>query len=291
MIVSIKNGKYTARVNSMGGELVSFSNGEKEYIWQGDEKHWKGQNPVLFPVLCSLKDDKATIDEVEVNLPKHGFARKSEFEICNISDSSVTVCLKSNDQLKKSYPFDFELRITYSIGEGSYLALFEVINTGNKTMLFHLGGHTGFNLPISGNDGFDQHKLIFDEKEFAVNYKAPTGGLIVNPEGSNDVLWNSDSLHLNYSMFDNDAIILSQLKSQSVSLVASDGHGVRMTISDFAALGIWTPAHKNAPFVCIEPWNGLPAFINESGRFEDKPFALSLIPGKKYTASYSVEII
>ena len=158
-------------------------------------------------------------------------------------------------------------------------------------MRFTIGGHTGFNVPIFGNGSFEDHKIVFDCVENAVNYKAPTGGLIVNVNGDSDVINGSDFIKLDYSMFDNDAIMLTNLKSKHVSLMDSNGHGVRMRISDFKALGIWTPAYKKAPFICLEPWNGLPSFENESGKFEDKPFAVILEPEKKYSVSYTVEII
>lgn len=291
MIYTINSGNTTAKVSTYGAELVSFVKDSREYIWQGDEKYWKGQNPILFPVLCSLKDGKATIDGCEINLPKHGFARKSEFSLVSLSDNSVTLALSDSDSTRESYPFEFIFTVTHTVSEGAFRTTFNVINKSNKKMMFHVGGHTGFNIPICGEGGFSDHRLVFDKVENAINYKAPTGALIVNPEGDRDVLTESDTMKLDYSMFDHDAIMLADLKSQHVSLVDKHGHGVRMKIDNFGALGIWTPAYKNAPFICLEPWNGLPAFENESGRFEDKPFAIALDPGKSYETYYTVELI
>ena len=56
MRIELKRGEYTAAVNTLGGELVSFRDGQGvEYIWQGDAKSWPGQNPNLFPIVGALK--------------------------------------------------------------------------------------------------------------------------------------------------------------------------------------------------------------------------------------------
>ncbi len=291
MNFELKNGGATAVVSTYGAQLISFKKDGKEYIWQGDEKYWKGQNPILFPVLCSLKDDQATINGKPINLPKHGFARKSEFELEKLCDSCVTLTLRDSEKTREAFPFSFVFSVTHTLHENGFSTSFKVLNASDEKMMFHLGGHTGINIPVCDTGDFSSHRIVFDKVEYATNYKAPTGGLIVNPEGSNDLLYGSNTLPLDYKMFDNDALILSNLKSKNVALLDSYGRGVRMNIEDFSALGIWTPAGKRAPFVCLEPWNGLPAFINESGRFEDKPYALSLECGKTYLAKYSLEIV
>jgi galactose mutarotase-like enzyme len=51
-------------------------------------------------------------------------------------------------------------------------------------------------------------------------------------------------------------------------------------------LAVWTPPGKNAPYVCLEPWQGCPAYSDESGRFEDKPYHVEVAPGQTYTCAY-----
>ena len=45
------------------------------------------------------------------------------------------------------YPFDFELRVTYSLVNNLLSEHFTVTNTDTKEMIFGIGGHPGFNLP------------------------------------------------------------------------------------------------------------------------------------------------
>ena len=57
------------------------------------------------------------------------------------------------------------------------------------------------------------------------------------------------------------------------------------------ALGIWTPIKKNAPFICLEPWNGLPADVDETTDAKSKKYSKTIAPDEEYTVGYSMEII
>ena len=291
MKYTLNKGDITVVCSTFGAELVSLMKNGKEYIWQGDPKYWNGQNPILFPVLCSLKDGKVTIAGESFEIRKHGFARKSEFDLNELTEDSVSFILRESEETLKVYPFKFDFIVRHTVTDSGFITSFEICNRSDETMYFHLGGHTGINIPFDGKYKFEEHSVVFETTEYATNYKAPGGALIVDPEGDHDVIYGSDRISLTYEMFANDALMLSGLKSKNVSLLDPDGKGVKMDISGFKALGIWTPSSINSPFLCIEPWNGLPAFVNETGRFEDKPFALSLEPGKKYETSYSLCII
>ena len=59
------------------------------------------------------------------------------------------------------------------------------------------------------------------------------------------------------------------------------GHGVKISWDGFETLGVWTPDHKNAPFVCIEPWCGCDDYDTDSGIFSDKRGIQITAPGEK----------
>ena len=288
MKYTITKGGISAVCDTHGAELISLKKNGKEYIWQGDPTYWKGQNPILFPVLCTLKDNRVSIRGKEYEIQKHGFARNSEFLPVELGDDFVSYRLSDSEQTRKIYPFSFDFTVTHRVTDNGSITEFKVLNKSDEEMYFHIGGHTGINLPV---EEFSSHRIVFEQTERATNYKAPTGALITNPEGSTDVLYESDFINLDYSMFANDAIMLTGLKSKVIKLVDENGKGVAMNIDGFKALGIWTPSKIDSPFICLEPWNGLPAFVNESGRFEDKPFAIHLEPHKEYFVSFSLDII
>ena len=61
MRITLSRGALEAAVQTRGGELVSLRDPSgTEYIWQGDPAFWSGQNPILFPILGTLKD--GTVD-------------------------------------------------------------------------------------------------------------------------------------------------------------------------------------------------------------------------------------
>ena len=95
-----------------------------------------------------------------------------------------------------------------------------------------------------------------------------------------------------YDDYDVDALVAKDIASCGVSLVRRDnGHGIHLDFTGFHTLVLWTPPRKHSPFICLEPWNGLPAYTNESGVFEEKPLIIKLPAGDTYRVGYSVTLI
>ena len=80
MELELKRGGRTARVETLGGELVSYRDERGlEYIWGGDPAYWPGRNPLLFPIVGMLKEGKIRFDGREYAMERHGFARPLPF--------------------------------------------------------------------------------------------------------------------------------------------------------------------------------------------------------------------
>ena len=79
MRFTLSRGALEAAVQTRGGELVSLRRNGAEYIWGGDPAFWSGQNPILFPIVGSLKDGRVDIGGQTFSVSRHGFARHSEF--------------------------------------------------------------------------------------------------------------------------------------------------------------------------------------------------------------------
>lgn len=62
MIYELKNGKFTAQVDSYGAQLASLKGADgTEYLWVGDPAYWREHAPVLFPIVGALRENKAKI--------------------------------------------------------------------------------------------------------------------------------------------------------------------------------------------------------------------------------------
>ncbi len=292
MNFTISKNDVTAVCTSLGAELISCEKNGTEYCWYGFPEHWSGRAPVLFPVLCSPKDGKIIADGVEYPMPKHGLARKCEFTPVEITPSKVVFELVENEELLKSYPYPFCLRITHEVTEEGFETTYRVINTGDKKMTFAIGGHPGFNCPVFEGEKFEDYSLYFEDYEGAYMSITQEGTGYMCPDIPKLDLVKDNELPLRYSDYDNDALIIEDLKVKSVRLVnRNTGHGIRFDFDRFDALGIWTPIKKESPFICLEPWCGLPAGTDETPELESKKYAKTVLPGEFFETSYKMTVI
>lgn len=285
-------GSATAVVDTLGGELISYKTAEgTERVWCGDPAYWASHAPVLFPVVGALKNDSITIAGKTYAMNKHGFARKLEFEATEIGESTATFTLKPNEVTLAQYPSLFALIITHSITETTFTTTFKVVNEGAEEMYFCIGGHSGFSCPVNAGEQFSDYSLVFDTPVTQTEPLYTDEITMLHSDYRLPLEWDGTTLPLSYSHFDKDAFILDGLAARKVSLVHNTtGEGVDYEFYGFEHLGIWTPPGKNAPFVCIEPWHGLPTDIEESGNIEDKPCVTCLAAGESYTAGYTTTV-
>lgn len=292
MTITLSSGNTTGTVRTFGGEFVSFRKGGTEYVWQGIPEFWDGQAPILFPVCCSPKDGKMAFDGVEYPMLKHGFACLREFEPIYLTKDKVVLEQRETEETLRMFPFCYSLRAEYSVTESGFAAKFTVKNLDKNEMTFCLGGHPGFNCPMREEDGgFEDYSLIFDDAE-GCTVSITKNGFMDASVPKMDRLQGTNELPLLYTDFDNDALIIENLPQKALNFVSrKTGRGIRFDFEGFDALGIWTPDHKEAPFVCLEPWNGLPADVAETTEAKSKKYAKTIQPDEEYSVGYRVEII
>lgn len=287
MTFEMKKGNLRAAARTLGGELVSLKDERgQEYIWEGNPAFWPGQNPVLFPIVGSLKDGRVDIGGKIYEMGRHGFARGMEFSAADQGEDFVTLELRENEETLKRYPFPFSLRVTHRLLEDGFSTTFAVTNTGGVPMPFCVGGHTAVRIPEG--DRLEDYDLVFDMPEQADSHLLNDQG-IIRHDGRKTML-DGSRIALNYDDFaEMDTIIFSLLRSGNVSLLHREtGRGVRLDFHEFPMVAFWTK--PGAPFLCLEPWQGCAAWDNESGKFEDKPFCTVLRPGDEKKLAYSFHI-
>lgn len=291
--IELKAGKSTAVVSTNGAQIVSFKGFDgREVIWQADPNYWAQYTPVLFPVCGSVRDGHIKIDGVEYPMNKHGFSRKVEFAIAKQGEDFVELVLTPTEESRTMYPFEFVFHVTYTLMENGYTTTFLVENKSDKVMPFCVGGHPAYNVPMEEGSQFTDYQLVFPEVEDGKNSLAP-GGYLIDGYEYLPGFHNAQVLPLKYELFDErDALIFTELKSRSVNLVHKEsGKGIHFAFPKMEVLAVWTMPHKNAPYLCLEPWHGMPSTVDGTDNFEDKAFVTMLQPGMCHKTWFTATLI
>ena len=295
-IISISSNSLTASIDTMGAQLMSLRKGESEYLWQGDSNWWPRRAPILFPIVGVLKDSKAESAEGTISLARHGLARLNQFEVVEQSPSSVTLQLKSTEETRKAYPYDFELKLIFSVAGDTLTQTYEVTNPANVVLPFTLGAHPAFNIPIPGVEAasLDQYHLSFTRSWTSYGPSITDEGLCdyTTPQR---LIVDSDTLPLSWGLIDREkTITLEDVPDRRITLTAnvdatSEAHGIQMDFEGFNYLGIWSAA-PGCPFVALEPWCGIADTVDTDGVFEHKPGIMCLEPGQSIAKTMSIKV-
>lgn len=293
MRFTLQNGPCSAVADTHGGELVSFQDSQKiEYIWPGESTYWTGRNPILFPIVGDLKSGRIRFQGKEYKMPRHGFARRSEFTVAELRKDLIIFELRENQATLEQYPYPFLLRVTHQVLEDGFQTSFEIKNPGNLPLPFCIGAHTGFRCPLREGERFEEYKLLFDHIEYADSIVQMEDGCLSHSLKV-PVLRHTNVIPLCHDTFDRlDTLTFDGLCSKGVSLLHQvSGHGVHVEFGAFPMIAFWTKPNTEAPFLCIEPWQGCAAYDNETGNFEDKPHCTLLRPKTEKKLSFTVKII
>ena len=283
MDITITNGQLTATINPKGAELTSLKSSDgNEYIWEGDPAFWGKHSPVLFPIVGTLKNNSYLYKGTIYALSRHGFARDAIFTVIEKTESSTVFSLSSNNDSRTVYPFDFELQLSYTLSNKTLQLQYTVINKGSIKMPFSIGAHPAFALP--GN--FESYSLAFEKEEPLVSRQLENDLL----SAKTDTLTAPKGLlPLSYSLFENDALIFTSLRSREITIVKAGRDILKVSFNDFPHLGIWTK--KDAPFICIEPWQGYSDAPGTKGNLIEKEGIVILGGKESYTAGLAVQIL
>ena len=142
MLITLHSNGYEVAVNTMGAELKSFKDPSgKEYVWNSDPAFWMRSSPLLFPTIGNLRNGETTMKGQVYPLVKHGFCKDTEFEVKDLSDDTVTFLLHANEETLKSYPYQFELSLTYHLSDNELSMEYRVVNHDTEEMFYHIGAH------------------------------------------------------------------------------------------------------------------------------------------------------
>ena len=285
---TIKSSSLQVTINPMGAEISSIKSASTEYLWQGTAPWWSRRAPILFPIVCSLKNGQYQYNGQTYHMASHGFARNLPFEKVSGSDDCVVFKLTENAETLEKYPFPFVLTAGYQLTDNTLAITNTVTNTGTVDMYFSIGSHEAFNCPFGPGESFEDYYLEFDKvgdyTSQVINKNAELDG------ATYPVIQNGNILPLAHELFDNDAIVFDNVPATKVQLKSKKSSKVlEMDFGGAPHLGIWQMP-GGAPYLCIEPWHGLPDTADHNHKIEDKLGIVKLGVGQDFVWTHAITI-
>lgn len=202
----------------------------------------RGGIPLLFPICGNLPEDTYTLKGKTYTLKQHGFGRTLPWTVTQQSTedgASLTITLKSNDETRAVYPFDFQLDYIYTLKGNTLEQRFRHTNLSDQPMPFSTGTHPYFAVT-------DKTSLVFDLP--SSEYKIKGGREVFAFNGQFN--------------FDQEEIDFAFINLTGQTATVKDGDNT-LTISydeNYSTLVFWTVKGKD--FYCLEPWSGPRNAIN-----------------------------
>lgn len=313
---TLTNGIITIGVNDHGAELCSLMCKGREYLWGAYPEYWKRHSPVLFPIVGSLWNGEFRSKGKTYKMSQHGFARDMDFTLLSVSDDEIWYELRSTDETLQKYPYEFILRIGYKLHGSSVDVCWEVENPSDEEIAFQIGAHPAFYWPLLSNEVISQgveamEKVLAEDRQrgfFSFNlmnrkladFVSPAFPFVhsqtIKEQGcvseadicAYDV--RNGALRIFPKLFDRDALILDERQTDIVTLLDIDRKPYLSVAFSAPVVGLWSPPHKNAPFVCIEPWYGRADEVGYNGTFEERKHMNHLAPHSTFKAKYEITI-
>ncbi|MDJ0615205.1 MAG: aldose epimerase [Calothrix sp. MO_192.B10] len=230
-------------VPARGGIITSWQVQGQEILYLDKERFAnpelsvRGGIPILFPICGNLPNNTYTHNEQQYTLKQHGFARDLPWDVTEQQVSPqqawVTLSLKSNEQTRAVYPFEFQLNFTYHIQGNTLDIRQEYTNLSSTPMPFSAGFHPYFSVP-------DKSQL-----EFAI----PSNQY--QDQKSKEI--NSFSGNFDFQREEID-FAFGYLNGKSTS-VTDKARKLQLTLEwddIFSTQVFWTLKGKD--FYCVEPW-------------------------------------
>lgn len=283
MMFELKSEKLKINIDPKGAELKSVYSltRECEMLWSGDDAWWGRVSPILFPVVGKLWEDEYHLDGKSYSMTQHGFLRDQTFKIVEQSQDSVKLSFVYTQETLAVYPFKFEVQITYKLDGHKVDVIWVVINLDTSEMLYSIGAHPGFSL----EEGVT-HTLEFEQT--GASQKVLLNGSNVSGVENTKL----ETMDVSFKNLSNTTLIYTNVHAVTLHNHHS-GTRIRVEAAGFDYMAIWSPTKGDvlAPFVCIEPWLGLPDEINGYEDLKLKKGIKTLLGEETSVNTYSMEFL
>ncbi|RGH40007.1 aldose 1-epimerase family protein [Firmicutes bacterium AM41-5BH] len=290
MAVKLENEFLCVEIAEMGAEVTRIydKTEDNEILWEGNPVYWKRHSPVLFPNVGKTYKNRVLINGTQYPTSQHGFARDNVFTCIEAANEKASFMLRSSEETKEVYPFDFELHINYKLNKKELTVEWQVKNCGDETMYFTIGGHPAFRFAKPEETKADYVlKIPGKEKIEYVLIDISCG--CANVDEVHTLQLSEETYPLSDEMFANDALVVDNGQIEEAWLCHKDGTpyvGVRS--EGFPNYGIWSV--EGAPFVCLEPWMGRCDNAGFNAELSEKPNVNKVEAGEKFIKDYTIVV-
>ncbi|MBT5901464.1 MAG: hypothetical protein HOH58_05080 [Opitutaceae bacterium] len=287
--VTIQGDHLTVTLETEGAQLKSIKHTATgtEYLWQGDPEFWAERAPNMFPVCVRFKDHQFTYQNQPYEMPFLGLAVTHEFDTTQHRSDFVRQTMTSSSGTRAHYPFPFRLDIESEINGLTLTQRYVITNHGTTPMYYALGGHPGFNTPLSHGRTRDDYEIVFSER-LTTHRTEIADGL----QQSNRIpfLDNEDRLRLGDERVPPSGMFLREHASRQIG-IARTGRDpyIMVDLGDFPNTNLWTP--PGMPYACIEPMVGHHDLQETLAAIEAKPFLIKHPGGETRSYTYTITIV
>lgn len=286
----LRNEELTLEITAHGAEMKSLKDNHtaQEYLWCADPAFWGRTSPILFPLVGNYREKQSIYGGKTYNLSQHGFARDMDFQMISQTEDEIWFAVEDTEETLEKYPFHFRLSLGYRLQGREVKVMWKVENTDTKKMYFSIGGHPAFNCPLHGGEKQTEYQIGFDTEEALACSVLNENGVV--SERVKTLELKNGRLSIPEDLFDEDALIIEKNQAQKVSLINPEGEEYLEVEFDAPLFGIWSPAGKHAPFVCIEPWYGRADRADFNQKLEEREWGNELEPQGVFERSYLIRV-
>jgi len=239
-----------------------------------------GGSPYLFPV-CGrhIRSDKPGAylwNGKEYVLPLHGFSMHVPWNIESVESDAATLSLAANETTRSVYPFEFSVSLRYSVGNNVFTCHQQVTNHGQEPMPYFSGFHPYFSMTETELETCAVHGPFRAIGTYNAGFTEITS-------------WDSVDEHVLAAAAAKNDHVLELASDDSVSLTIKGKTVAILKMSgqpdDVPFRYIQFYRSGTDPFVCVEPWMGLPNGLNRPDG------SVQLHPGETQTATFSISSV
>lgn len=275
-MIALGSDALRVTVSPLGAELQSLTDAQgRDWLWDGDPAWWSGRAPLLFPVVGAVAGGVIRVDGTAYPLDKHGFARRRTFEVVEADAARAVLRLDADAATRAAYPFDFALEARFTVTGATLDIVTTVENRSAAAMPASFGYHPAFRWPLPDAGPREAHVVRFADPEPSPIRRIGADGLLTPERHPTPVV--GDTLRPADPMFADDALIFDTPASRGLWFGVPGRPGVRLDYPDLPLLGIWTK--PGAPYLCLEPWQGVADPEGYAGEFADKPGVVTIPAG------------